>query len=462
MKKILFTILFSGTTIFSFGQEACTLGTSSDISGNAENMATGGGSEYAGAADFDVPFGTTFTTNQITFNVLKGSADLQYANVAFLAEAEGLPGDAIQTFDALVPSSQVFLYDVSESDLDAYEITVDLPSEIVLQKGKYFLQLSAAPGDANGAWWEITGESQTYGLFDYFRFGNEDWGGTGYYSKVFQINGTCADSGEVQPDLGDACNQENAFDAFEVAATFLAGNSVVSVADDFTVAPNTTFYLTDFTMHSILLGGGLHNATINIRSSVDGAPGAILHSFLQKGPAEEKYNGYWPFPGIPFDVVSVFIKFSWENEPIMLTEGNYFIEVIPTPYATELLAWLATPQPGIGDYSYTSFDEGATWEVHEGINQVFSVDGFCSENLGVETPQASSLKYFPNPVKDILQIATDEQIDSVKIYNIEGREVSGFIVSNKNIDMQSLATGIYMVKLQLENGNSENFKIVKQ
>lgn len=460
MKK-LFTFLFLGAAWMSFAQESCAVGTTSDISANAENIVTGGEYEYAGAADFDVPIGTILTSNQITFNVLKGSANLQYVNVAFLEESEGLPGHIIQAFDAVIPSSQTFLYDVSESDLDAYQITIDLPSEVVFQKGKYFLQLAAAAGDDNGAWWEITGEDQTYGVFDYGRFGTEDWGGTGYYNKVFQVLGMCADSGEVQPDLGDACHQENAHNAYEVAATFLSPSGIVSVADDFTVAPNTTFYLTNFTMHSILLGGGLHNATINIRSSADGAPGAILHSFVNKGPSEERYNGYWAFPGSPFDVVSVFISFSFE--PIQLTEGNYFIEVIPTPYATELLAWESTPLPGIGNYSYSSFDQGATWVEHDGINQVFSVDGFCETSLGVETPQqASGFNYFPNPVKDVLRIDSQKQISTVAIYNIEGREVSGFVFDQHQINMQTLASGVYLVKVQLENGNAEVLRIVKE
>jgi hypothetical protein len=461
MKNLITFLLLSAAT-FSFGQQ-CAFGTTSDNSSGAENISTGGIYEYTAAADFDIPFGTVFTTDKITFNLTKGDADIQFLNVTLREEHNGMPGDAIIAFNNLVPTSQVFIYDIPDVDMGCYAVTVDLPASVVFEKGKYFVEVQAAPGDDVAVGWEITLETQTYGLFDFSKFEDEDWGGTGYYSKVFQMIGTCADSGEEYPDYGTACDQENAFDGFQVAATFLSGAGVVSVADDFTVAPNTTFYLTDFTMHSILLGGGLHNATINIRASVDGAPGAILHSFIEKGPLEEKYDGYWPFPGIPFDIVSVFIKFSWENEPVMLTEGNYFIEVIPTPYSTELLAWLSTPQPGIGNYSYSSFDHGATWEMHEGINQVFSVDGFCQTTLGIENPEnENAISFYPNPVKDVLHIASGANLSAVVIYDIEGREVGGYAIDENTVQMDALANGIYIVKAQFENGAFEVFKVVKE
>jgi len=466
MRKKLFTILFFGTTAFSFGQGTCSFGTTSDNTTGAENVTIGVDYEAAGAADFDVPFGSTFTASTVTFNLTKGTlVPLQYLNVSFREEENGLPGAEIITFNELIPTSEIFVYGIPEVNQNCYAITVDLPSSVTFEKGRYFVQLSAAPapGDNTPIGWEITLEEQAYGVFDYIRFDDEPWGGTGYYNKVFQVTGTCADSGEVQPDYGDACHQENSPSEIETAATFLSPDGIVSVADDFVVEPNTTFYLTKFTMHSLLLGGGLYNATINIRSEVNGAPGQVLHSYVNKGPSTEDYNGYTPFPGMIFDVVSVLTSFSFEDAPIMLTEGNYFIEVIPTPYATDFLAWQGTWQPGIGFSSYSSFDQGESWQIHDDLNLVLSVDGFCSSTLGTQTPvTAINLKYFPNPVKDILHIETDMQINNIAVYNMEGREVSFTKVSEKNIDMQKLSSGIYMVKMQFGNGNSETFKVIKE
>ncbi|MCF6133379.1 hypothetical protein [Flavobacterium wongokense] len=175
MKKKLFTFLLVGVAGLSFGQGPCSFGTTSDSSSGAENITTGGLYEYAGAADFDVPFGTTFTANSMTFNLTKGLASIPYLNVSLRNEQNGLPGDAIMTFDALVPTSQVFLYDIPDVSMGCYAVTVNLPSFVTLEKGKYFVQLTAAAGDDVPVGWEITLEDQTYGVFDYFRFENEPW-----------------------------------------------------------------------------------------------------------------------------------------------------------------------------------------------------------------------------------------------------------------------------------------------
>lgn len=460
MRKKLFTTLSLLTACFSFAQE-CSYGTISDVSGVGENISIGSSLLYTGAADFDVPFGTTFTASQLTFHILKGQANLERVDITFRQEEEGIPGTVIQAFPALVPTSQTFAYAVDET-LDSYVILLDLPSNVVFEKGKYFVQISAVEGDESGAWWEIAGESQTYGVFDFFRFADEPWGGTGYYSKVFQVLGTCADSGETQPDYGDACEQETPSNNYEDGTLFTTSSGIVSIADDFTVAPGTVFHLTDFTINTMLLGGGIHNATLKIRASVNGMPGEVLHSFVNKSPYYERYNGYWPFPGSPFDVASIIINFSFAHAPIELTEGNYFIEVIPTPNSSEFITWERTTIPGIGAFSYTSYDGGLNWQVNEDFNQVFSVGGFCSTNLGTYHPEKNSvLQFAPNPVKDLLHITTDRQILGITLYNVQGREVTGYSVNGKSVDMQSLSGGMYLVKVTLDNDLSETFKVVK-
>jgi len=465
MKRTLFTILLLGSAILSFGQGTCSFGTTSDNTTGAENVTLGGDDNWTGAADFDVPSGTSFTANKVTFNLTKSTEPLQHLNVTFRTEENGLPGEEIVSYSELIPTSEVFVYDIPEVNQICYTVTVDLPSAVSLANGKYFVQLSAvpAPGDDTPIGWEITNEEQVYGVFDYLKFGNDPWSGTGYYNKVFEVIGDCEDSGEEQPEYGEACQQENLPNGFYTAATFLMPGGIVSVADDIVVEPNTTFHLTKFTMHSLLLGAGLDNATINIRSEVGGAPGPVLHSYATKGPSTEDYNGYTPFPGMIFDVVSVLISFSFENEPIVLTEGNYFIEVIPTPHATDFLAWQGTWEPSIGFSSYSSFDQGNTWQIHDDLNLVFSVDGFCGSTLGTDTPEAAaSIKYFPNPVRDLLQIESERKVDAVALYNMGGQEVRFDRVSEKNIDMQELASGVYLVKLQFGDGNFETFKVIKE
>src|SRR5262245_17003844 len=139
MKKI-FTLLLLSAATYSFGQQ-CAFGTTSDQSTGAENISTGGIYEYTCAADFDIPFGTVFTTNQITFNLTKGDAEILFLNVTLREEHQGKPGDVITAFTELVPTSQTFIYDIPEVDMGCYAVTVDLPTPVVFEKGKYFVEV---------------------------------------------------------------------------------------------------------------------------------------------------------------------------------------------------------------------------------------------------------------------------------------------------------------------------------
>lgn len=460
MKKKLFTTLLLAGTLLSFAQETCNFGPVSDTTGMGENISSGGMYEYVGAADFDVPFGTSFAAGSVTINILKGAAGLNHVNLAFLNEEEGLPGSVIQSFDNLIPTSQVLAYNIEEGDLDTYTITVNLPAAVVLGAGKYFLRAAANGGDANGAWWEITGESQTYGMFDYGSFEDNPWGGGGYYSKVFQVLGTCTPTGEEQPEYGDVCSQSNTSNNYEGGTHFLELGQLLTLADDFIVAPNTTFYLTDFKFSALMLGT-LVNATIKIRSSQFFVPGEVLYSFTNKGPDYEEFNGNRPYPGSRSDVATVSTNFKF-NEPVALTAGSYFIEITPTLSFSDLMVWESTTAPAIGVFSYRSYDGGTNWVQNTGVNQVFTVGGYCTETLGSNAPQIAKVQYYPNPVKDVLQLQSQSAISKVALYTIDGREVKGYTANGTTVNMQLLSAGMYIVTVQLENGGTETFKVIKE
>jgi hypothetical protein len=75
---------------------------------------------------------------------------------------------------------------------------------------------------------------------------------------------------------------------------------------------------------------------------------------------------------------------------------------------------------------------------------------------------ALGLKYFPNPVNDVLNIASDFTMDQVTVFNQLGQIVltHSVNVSNTSLDMTSLPTGIYMVRVEANN-KAETFKITK-
>ncbi|MFC2579849.1 MAG: T9SS type A sorting domain-containing protein, partial [Bacteroidota bacterium] len=49
------------------------------------------------------------------------------------------------------------------------------------------------------------------------------------------------------------------------------------------------------------------------------------------------------------------------------------------------------------------------------------------------------------PVKDILNIATDKPVHSIRIYNVYGTEVA-YATDTNSIDVSHLPAGVYMVR----------------
>ena len=69
----------------------------------------------------------------------------------------------------------------------------------------------------------------------------------------------------------------------------------------------------------------------------------------------------------------------------------------------------------------------------------------CGGGTGIdETKGLPSLAVYPNPVKDVLNIATDKPVHSIRIYNVYGTEVAQ-AADTKSINVSHLPAGVYMV-----------------
>ncbi|SFB04259.1 Por secretion system C-terminal sorting domain-containing protein [Flavobacterium swingsii] len=89
-------------------------------------------------------------------------------------------------------------------------------------------------------------------------------------------------------------------------------------------------------------------------------------------------------------------------------------------------------------------------ELHN--NNVLASSNFSQNNLKVA--------FYPNPVRDILNIETDTEIKSVEVYNLQGQKV--FYSNQKQVNISDLASGIYMIRIEDTNNAVETKRIVKE
>ncbi len=84
-------------------------------------------------------------------------------------------------------------------------------------------------------------------------------------------------------------------------------------------------------------------------------------------------------------------------------------------------------------------------------------------SLSVGSFENNEFTYFPNPVKNTLSLRAQKEIQNVSIYNMIGQEVlrSTPNTLTDEVDMSSLQTGAYFVKVTIDN-STEVIRIVKQ
>ena len=83
--------------------------------------------------------------------------------------------------------------------------------------------------------------------------------------------------------------------------------------------------------------------------------------------------------------------------------------------------------------------------------------------LGTAAFSQNQVSFYPNPVKDILNINSTKTIDLVEVYNITGQKVSTIssFGNNRQVDLSGFTSGVYMVKVAGTNF-SKTIKVVKE
>jgi hypothetical protein len=89
---------------------------------------------------------------------------------------------------------------------------------------------------------------------------------------------------------------------------------------------------------------------------------------------------------------------------------------------------------------------------------------YTYEVLGVAKNEMPSFDFYPNPVKDFVQISIVENVPArFTIIDLNGKIIRNLPISNKNttVDLQELPTGIYLLLLE-QQGKTQTKKFIKK
>lgn len=98
------------------------------------------------------------------------------------------------------------------------------------------------------------------------------------------------------------------------------------------------------------------------------------------------------------------------------------------------------------------------WNVDPGATYV-ETEAEC-DALDIHTFEAVTFNLFPNPAKDFVSIQTSSKIKEVLVYDLFGKLVNTYPIQT-DYSVSDFSSGIYIVKIQAENGNAIKKLLVK-
>ncbi len=103
-------------------------------------------------------------------------------------------------------------------------------------------------------------------------------------------------------------------------------------------------------------------------------------------------------------------------------------------------------------------NEAVSCSTAEGTQWNFSVN----KTLSVSDNNLNSFTFYPNPTKERIEFRANQSVDNISIYSILGKKVTTANVnlSNNNIDVSSLASGAYLMKVSI-GSVTKNYKFIK-
>ena len=136
------------------------------------------------------------------------------------------------------------------------------------------------------------------------------------------------------------------------------------------------------------------------------------------------------------------------------------------PKVGSVLIDTGTPITGITDgFTGSAPDIGAyerndTWTAGVTWTPDFYPWSFLTLSTNTIEKSKQSIKVYPNPVQGFLHIKSSQPINRMQLFNISGKEILTLNGNAKTINLKGFSNGLYILKTQMDNGNTETRKVI--
>lgn len=130
-------------------------------------------------------------------------------------------------------------------------------------------------------------------------------------------------------------------------------------------------------------------------------------------------------------------------------------EIVNYPYQTASVDF-TVPSDGVYYVAFRAFSDPDQFYL--------SLDNIrlSKSILAVSDVKSSTLSFYPNPAKDILNVQEAKEVTDITVYDLSGKKVLNTKPNSKNIklDVSKLGKGVYMMRVATKDG-AKTVKIIK-
>jgi hypothetical protein len=224
----------------------------------------------------------------------------------------------------------------------------------------------------------------------------------------------------------------------------------------------------------------LKNTSTNTEFLINGLSGSLLTSF---SPAQTITTGDTNYKTYDFDLsawdsadqlpeLSIGVKETWSSAAtyavgaVVITSNSYYKNItgVNDPLIKPNLDttnWVLSDATGAESPAAGAIAGGA---LDYSTNYLY-VDQIVFDNTHLSTNTFdranSTISLYPNPAKDVINISSSSAIQKIEVYDMLGKQV----LSKNNVSqvgVESLGSGAYFIKADLENGSSVVKKFIKE
>lgn len=292
---------------------------------------------------------------------------------------------------------------------------------------------------------------------------------------------------EVQSDTGNTTESNT---NFGYSAYYLAdGSTSFAIADDFTVPTGESWSVDsfDFFLYQTNYAGSvppIDQLRVQLYSGNPSAGGTVVAGDLTTDVFDSANSGeafiyrtgnsVTPAPGtVPGTARKI-----WQVRGTLastLPAGTYW--VVFQGHATNNAAFFSPPVTEVGVRGLASWNgqqltvPTTTWSNLIDAGNPATAPDFAQDMaffvngtvLGINESELATLVATPNPVRDVLNLSSTNDISSVEVYNMLGQQVlvKTINAAQSQLDMSQLNSGTYMVKV-VSDSQQKTLKVVKE